>query len=398
MKKKGFTLVELLAVIIILGVIALITTPIIMNSVNDARRKAFENSIYGLIRAIDNRRMSKDVARRSIDYKINVGEGSTAIEYSGELPEEGWAHIDADGNITIYVKTETQCGYKDKAETGTDDVIVTNDPDDCTEKLEEIRDNVTYAEIREDEIIDGEEPEPTTGYSYEPKTGDETYAGILYLDPTDLSATCNATAAAANVNNNGTPTNIKTGCMKWFVFGNDGNGNPTTAILDHNTTAIALFDFDDGNNAHKTRTSNRNEADWQLIEDTKNWDSVLEASLPTGQEIADAAAISNWKDDSIYTYSLMSSANHWWLYTNLNDVEKNSGRSNDNNTYTYYTNENSETSSNIIKGYWTSTIFNGTANGIWYVCNTGDLRQMPTHYPFNGVRPVISLSSLNLSN
>lgn len=55
MKKneKGFTLVELLAVIVILSIIALIATPIVMGYVNDARKKAAETSTDGIITSIE---------------------------------------------------------------------------------------------------------------------------------------------------------------------------------------------------------------------------------------------------------------------------------------------------------------------------------------------------------
>ena len=53
MNKKGFTLIELLAVIVILAVIALIATPVVMNSINNARRGAAENAGYGVVKAIE---------------------------------------------------------------------------------------------------------------------------------------------------------------------------------------------------------------------------------------------------------------------------------------------------------------------------------------------------------
>lgn len=45
MKNKGFTLVELLAVIAILSIISLIAVPTINNSINASRNKAYESQI-----------------------------------------------------------------------------------------------------------------------------------------------------------------------------------------------------------------------------------------------------------------------------------------------------------------------------------------------------------------
>ena len=49
---KGFTLVELLAVIVILAIIALITAPAILNVINDARVKGAEDKAWGTIDAV----------------------------------------------------------------------------------------------------------------------------------------------------------------------------------------------------------------------------------------------------------------------------------------------------------------------------------------------------------
>ena len=53
--KKGLTLIELLAVIVILALIALIATPIVTNIINDARKEAAKDSTYEYVKAIENK-------------------------------------------------------------------------------------------------------------------------------------------------------------------------------------------------------------------------------------------------------------------------------------------------------------------------------------------------------
>ncbi len=68
MKKKGFTLIEILAVIVILAVIALITVPIVMSVIEKSRKAAFRDSVLS--------------AFHQVDYYL--------VENNrGEMPEEG---------------------------------------------------------------------------------------------------------------------------------------------------------------------------------------------------------------------------------------------------------------------------------------------------------------------
>ncbi len=53
MKKKGFALIELLAVIVVLSVIALITVPMIMNVIEKARKEAFKDSVLGAMNGVE---------------------------------------------------------------------------------------------------------------------------------------------------------------------------------------------------------------------------------------------------------------------------------------------------------------------------------------------------------
>lgn len=52
-KKKGFTLVEVLAVVIVLGIISIIIYPVLNSILEDNRKKAFEQSLKGVVRAAE---------------------------------------------------------------------------------------------------------------------------------------------------------------------------------------------------------------------------------------------------------------------------------------------------------------------------------------------------------
>ena len=52
MKRKGFTLIELLAVIVILAIIAVIATPMVLNTIDDARKGAAKSSAYSYIEEV----------------------------------------------------------------------------------------------------------------------------------------------------------------------------------------------------------------------------------------------------------------------------------------------------------------------------------------------------------
>ena len=50
---KGFTLIELFAVIVILAVIALITTPIVLGIINDAKEASNQRSVEAYAKAVE---------------------------------------------------------------------------------------------------------------------------------------------------------------------------------------------------------------------------------------------------------------------------------------------------------------------------------------------------------
>ena len=52
-KKKGFTLIELIAVLVIMAIIALIVTPLVMNIIRKARAAADRRSVDAYGRSIE---------------------------------------------------------------------------------------------------------------------------------------------------------------------------------------------------------------------------------------------------------------------------------------------------------------------------------------------------------
>ena len=88
-KKKGFTLVEVLAVVIVLGVISVIIYPVLNGILEDNRKKAFEQSLNGIARsaemykAANNNKfevMEYDDENLELSYENNWVSGTISVE------------------------------------------------------------------------------------------------------------------------------------------------------------------------------------------------------------------------------------------------------------------------------------------------------------------------------
>ena len=117
MKKQGFTLVELLAVIVIIAVVALITIPMILNVIEEARKNSYKESARGYVDAIEKRIVKEQLKNTNTDYtgmysireeKITkTSETATLIpildtisltlKIKGTLPDKGNVVIDKKG-------------------------------------------------------------------------------------------------------------------------------------------------------------------------------------------------------------------------------------------------------------------------------------------------------------
>ena len=156
MKKNAFTLVELLAVITILGILAAITIPIVTGVFQNASENAFEDNAMSLARAADNYYTSLTLesetklpllvtfsnGEETNRYKNNTSNtcetsSERLLEYSGQNPDSGNIFIDSNGEVTlaIYDRRSRKCAIKnpsDKKITFTDkaesECKLTNNP------------------------------------------------------------------------------------------------------------------------------------------------------------------------------------------------------------------------------------------------------------------------------
>ena len=89
-KRKGFTLIELLAVLVILTVIGLIAVPIIMKTIEDAKKGSYKNSAYGIIKAAENAYAKKILSFEKIEgdmeFKYPETGGGDKLDFKGLKP------------------------------------------------------------------------------------------------------------------------------------------------------------------------------------------------------------------------------------------------------------------------------------------------------------------------
>ena len=114
---KGFTLVELLAVIVILAVVALITSPIILNVINNSRQSGAQDKAWGTIEAVKLAFSEAQYGNTSLTLplKHDFSSGATnslTVKVSGDKPTSGKVQITSEGKIVCKdLKFENQGTY-----------------------------------------------------------------------------------------------------------------------------------------------------------------------------------------------------------------------------------------------------------------------------------------------
>ncbi len=97
MKKKGFTLVELLAVIAILAILVIMALPAVLRMFNDARRDSFTNEVNTVIRTA----RQKYLLSGGTETTWTNAEGSTkSLDLTGNSNLRYYVKMDNEGKIT----------------------------------------------------------------------------------------------------------------------------------------------------------------------------------------------------------------------------------------------------------------------------------------------------------
>ncbi len=110
-KDAGFTLVELMIVMAIIGVLAVVAVPSYISAIKHAREAVLKEDLHTLRAAIDSYTMDKQKAPQSLDDLVQEG-------YLKTIPEDPMTH----STSTWVTDTSDSMHSLDETEPGVDDV------------------------------------------------------------------------------------------------------------------------------------------------------------------------------------------------------------------------------------------------------------------------------------
>ena len=378
MKRKGFTLVELLVVIVILGLIMIVVATTAFPAMNKAKINSLET--YTL-------RVVEKAKERCISEDCKDGTEYTIMDLMGENAEKGYKGF--------LVMTDTKNEYKVSGSiTSTDEKFVASISSN----------DISLATV-------GSE-----GYAY--NAGD-----VIYFNP-NYNVRCSKEEADLNKNADGTMTGIKTDCMKWYVIETEDSKNDKTIdiILDHNATYDVSFSPSGSNYSNSNAKKEVEKLDDSIELGGAGWTEGLSPRLISADEIAAIVGANSddtikFKSTNVYVApdsvsNLNTQASTFYL-DGLSNTNKKSYASTDGwnaqwakssrksnftwlYNYTYRCIKNGygcEIEEEITKGYWTSSVAIGQSNQAYAIGSQGKLRLgSMTLNNYFGIRPVITVS------
>ena len=123
-KRKGFTLVELLAVIVILAIIMIISIPTVLDTMISARKRTFGEYVTKVYSVAQNKYMKDEMLGNSKSYvKYNI---KNDLDLGSTGNYEGYVAISRNTNgLDIYVSL-TDGEFKTATKYGEDESMVVN--------------------------------------------------------------------------------------------------------------------------------------------------------------------------------------------------------------------------------------------------------------------------------
>ena len=408
MKKKGFTLVELLAVIIILSLVLVIAVPSVNKYIKQSKEKAYDTQISTIIEAAQAYASANSgLLPRKEEFVVKITLGQ--LKSSGLIKEEV-----KNPNDDKYFDDALTIEIKKKGETYTYDIVESTITTRDGEKSPIINLNgspmvtynlnATYTELGASAtdsdgnaisniVIDKSNLVMSTEGIYQVKytaTDTKGISSTVYRNVyVSNNKYANGTAIYFNPNSNSvcskaeatSNTSKSNGCMKWYTF-NDEGSSTVNLLLDHNTTATVAW-ASTGTNANGPV-----EVKKQLENDIASWNGAVKstARLIEASEIAKITGYPNWNN------------NRYYFHTNSNTEYKGAAGTNRyawlfDNTYNCTT-YGCNVADSSAGAYWTNTADSGNFNTAFTVYYIGILSHdnSVANASGPGVRPVITVS------
>ena len=408
MKKKGFTLVELLAVIFMLSLILVIAVPSVNRYIKQSKEKAYNTQISTIIEAAQAYASANSgLLPRKEEFVVKITLGQ--LKSSGLIKEEVKNPNDDkyfDDALTIEIKKKGETYNYDIVES----TITTRDGEKSPKitlngsPMVTYNLNATYTELGASAtdsdgnaisniVIDKSNLVMSTEGIYQVKytaTDTKGISSTVYRNVyVSNNKYANGTAIYFNPNSNSvcskaeatSNTSKSNGCMKWYTFNDDGSST-VNLLLDHNTTATVAW-ASTGTNANGPV-----EVKKQLENDIASWNGAVKstARLIEASEIAKITGYPNWNN------------NRYYFHTNSNTQYKGAAGTNKyawlfDNTYNCTT-YGCNVADSSAGAYWTNTADSGNFNTAFTVYYIGILSHdnSVANASGPGVRPVITVS------
>ena len=219
-RKQAFTLIETLVSIVIVGVIAVITTPIISDVIDGVKESSFKASIEALIRTV--RLDVKNNVGQTTYYRIENGtvtRQGQELKIKGSVEGTGYLIVDEDGAVSVNISYANKCATKDFTATA---ITVANTS--CTVSVSATTPVIT--------LIGNSVIEHRVGRTY-------TDLGVLAMDNNDGNITDDV-IVTGSVNSDVTGTYVLTYTVT-NSFGNTATTTRTVNVVDAKPPVLTVI-------------------------------------------------------------------------------------------------------------------------------------------------------------